>query len=426
MTNTMQFARATGARFLGALQYQDYRTMWYATMAAGAAAWALIVARGVLAYDLSGSSLLVGVVTFSAMAPQMVVPFIAGYMADRFDRRKVLAWSFALNVVQNLVLAALVFTGQVQVWHMVVLSLVNGTARSVQMPTSQSLVPNLVPKERLLNAVALNSATMQASRLIGPMLIVPLLATVDIGWSLTVCALLYCYGLAAILRIKTQSVGLIDRSKGAVANFLQGFVSIYTHPPLLAVVLISVLHCALTMSFESMLPGFSHGRLGLGEEGFALLMMADGAGALVIVVILAGIESERTRGKLLLWLGVVSGLAPMALAASGALTGAWASLFFIGASQAGFMTLSQVLGQYMVPDTVRGRANGVYTFHVGGMMAIFNLVNGALAEALSVSLVLSVLGGVFVVIMGLSLLVSPLRQIYTLGLRKELLAEARA
>ncbi|MBI4340637.1 MAG: MFS transporter [Chloroflexi bacterium] len=422
----MQFAWATGARFLGALQYRDYRTMWYATMAAGAAAWALIVARGALAYDLSGSSLLVGVVTFSAMAPQMVVPFFAGYMADRFDRRKLLAWSFAINVVQNLALAALVFTDQVQVWHMVALSLVNGVARAVQMPTSQSLVPNLVPKERLLNAVALNSATMQASRLMGPLLIVPLLATVDIGWSLVVCALLYCYGLAAILRIKTQSTGSIDRAKGAVANFLEGFSYIYTHPVLLAVVLVSVLHCALTMSFESMLPGLARERLGMGQEGFALLMMADGAGALVIVVTLAGIESERTRGKLLLWLGLVSGLAPMALAASGVTSGAWASMFLIGASQAGFMTLSQVLVQYMVPDSVRGRASGIYTFHVGGMMAVFNLVNGALAEALSVPLILTVTGGAFVVIMGLSLLRGPLRQIYASGLRQDLQAQARA
>lgn len=424
MASVADFARATGSRFLGALQYKDYRTMWYATMAAGAAAWALIVARGVLAYDLSKSSLLVGLVTFSAMAPQMVVPFFAGYLADRIDRRRLLAWSFGVNVAQNAVLAALAFSGHIQAWHIVALSLVNGVARAVQIPTSQSLVPNLVPREKLLNAVALNAATMQGSRLVGPLLISPLLATVGIGWSFLLCGALYCYGLVMVRRIQTPSTGVIDRSRGAVANFFAGFSYIYSHPMLLSVVLIAVLHCALTMSFESMLPELAKEKLGMGMEGFAFLMMADGAGALVVVVMLAGIQSEKARGQLLLWLGIASGMALVALAMAGGLAGAWTSMFFLGASQAGFMTLTHVLVQYLVPDALRGRASGIYSFHVGSMMAVFNLVYGALASVWGAQVVLATAGVAFVALMGLSLLRAPLRSLYAAGLRQELQPQA--
>lgn len=418
------FARSTATRFLAALAYRDYRTMWYATMSAGAAAWALIVARGALTYSLSESSALVGVVTFAALAPQFVVPFLAGYLADRFDRRRVLAGAFGVNVAQNLVLAVLAFQGSIEIWHIIALSLVNGVARSTQMPTAQSLVPNLVPHEKLLNAVALNSATMQASRLVGPLLIAPLLALVGIGWSFLVCGVLYLLSLLMTTRIRTPSTGVVDASKGTVANFLAGFSYVYSHPLLLSIVLLAVLHCALTMSFESMIPVLATSKLAAGREGFAYLMMGVGTGALVTVVLLAGIQNESVRGQLLLWLGIVSGLGPVALALSTNLPSAWSSAALMGGSQAGFMTLTHVLIQTIVPDAVRGRVSSIFTFHVGGMMAAFNLINGTLADVISAPAVLTATGTAFVVIMGLSLLRSNLRVLYVAGLGRRAVPQA--
>ena len=175
--------RSIPERFLAALHYQDYRTLWTANMFAGAAAWALIVARGWLAFDITetNSNLWVGVVTFMAMAPRFfLTPFI-GFIADRFDRQTVLSWSYTLNLVHSAILALLVMFGEAGIWHLVVLSLVNGSLRSVQQTTTQSLVPNLVPRDRLLNAVALNQATQQGSRLVGPLAILPLLAFFDVS-----------------------------------------------------------------------------------------------------------------------------------------------------------------------------------------------------------------------------------------------------
>ena len=421
-----EFLHSTSSRFLAALAYRDYRIMWYATMSAGGAAWALIVVRGALVYSMTESSALVGIVTFAAMGPQFIVPFFSGYLADRFDRRRILSGAYAVNVLHNVVLASLAFTGNIEIWHLVSLSVLDGTARATQIPTSASLVPNLVPPDKLLNAVALSSATMQASRLVGPAFIAPLLAYFGIGWSFVVCTVLYLISFGMTLRIQTASTGMVDKTKGGIANVLAGFSYVYSHPFLLSLVLLSVLHCALTMSFESLIPVFVSNKLGIGQEGFAYVMTGVGAGALLIVTILAGIQSEHVRGRLVLWLGVISGLSPIAMAFAFNLSGAWMAAAFMGGSQAGFMTLTHVVVQTIVPDSVRGRVSSIFTFHVGGMMAIFNLVNGAVSDVIDVSIVFIVTGLAFVIVMGFSLMVSHIRLLYSIGVNRTVAPQASA
>ena len=165
----------TRDRFLLALQYQDYRNLWIATTFSASAAWALIIARGWLTFDLTGSSFWVGLVTFAAMLPQVFSSPIAGFLADRFDRVRVLQWTFALNMANNSLLAVLVMNGVDAPWILVLLALVNGTLRASQMTVSTALVPNLVAKEHLMNAIALNQATQQGARMTGALAIIPLL-----------------------------------------------------------------------------------------------------------------------------------------------------------------------------------------------------------------------------------------------------------
>ena len=184
----------TNNRFLSALQFRDFRVLWIGSIAAGAAAWALIVARGWLVWDMSHSSLDVAIVTFLAMIPRVIIPPFSGYLADRFERRKVMAGLFSLNLGHNLILAMLIFAGDIQMWHLMTMAFIDGSARSAQMPVGQALVPNLVPRDRLLNAVALNQATMHGSRLIGPLAILPLLI-LGIEWAFLLCSGFYLISL---------------------------------------------------------------------------------------------------------------------------------------------------------------------------------------------------------------------------------------
>ena len=411
-------------RFLAALHYRDYRTLWIANLCAGAAAWALIVARGALAFEIMDSSLWVGVVTFMAMAPRVFTTPLIGFIADRFDRQTVLSWTYGFNLTHNVILALLVMFGEVGIWHLVVLSLINGILRSAQQTTTQSLVPNLVPRERLLNAVALNEATQQGSRLFGPLAIAPLLAlfgvvgdggnasNVGVSAAFWLCSVFYGLGLIQVLRITTRSTGKIDPNRSFFQNLAAGFVYTYQHPMLMAMVLLAVGHCSLTMSYESMLPAISQEKLGAGSAGFSYLLAGVGAGALVSSVFLAGIRNESTRGRVFLFFALTSGLGPIALALSTNRELSIAATVFMGVNQAGFMTITHAIIQSIVPDEIRGRISGVYSVHVGGSMALANLTNGSLSDLLNAPLVMAAGGIIFIVLIASSVGLSPLRRIY--------------
>jgi len=162
--------------YFASLKYPDFLKMWLASMFAGSSYWALIVVRAWVVYQLSDSNMLVGLVTFAAMIPRVLVTPFVGYLSDKFQRRKILQIMFFVNFVHNLGLSILYFLDFILPWHLVVLAFIQGSARAAQMPSGQSLVPNIVPRDKLLNAVALNMSTVHATRLIGPLAVAPFLS----------------------------------------------------------------------------------------------------------------------------------------------------------------------------------------------------------------------------------------------------------
>ena len=298
----------------------------------------------------------------------------------------------------------------------VILAFANGSVRAAQMPAGQALIPNLVPRHLLLNAIALNQATQNGSRLVGPAAIAPLLATTGAEGAFLLCTGFYAISLVQTLRIKTASTGEIDQTKGMVANVLEGLNYVYKTPALRAIVMLAFFHCGLTMSFESVLPVLARDRLGAEGAGFSYMMMAVGGGALVAVVGVAGIRDEINRGRMFLYLGILSGLSPGILALSSSMTMALIGAAAMGATQAGFMTITHTMIQSITPDGIRGRVGAVYSVHIGGMMASANLVYGGMADFIDPPKLLFVGGIAFIVVMFLSWQQVTCRQIYTKGL----------
>ena len=416
---------------LGALQHAEFRRLWTATAFSQSSAWALIVARAALALNETGASSAAGIVTFAAMMPSVIMSPVAGYLADRFDRRRVLAAAYGVNLVQNLVLALLVITGTLEFWQLVLLSTVNGFARATQMPAAQALLPNLVPRSKLVNAVAFHHATIQASKLTGPLFILPVVLLGYSEWAFVISLGLYVVGLALVLQIRTVSRGVVDKSKSALSNLVQGLSFVYHHKLLLPLFLVVIFHCCLTMSYETLFPVLSRDRLGLEDGaqlymGGNLLMIGIGAGSLVSSFAIAGLGSEVIRGRTLLVLGVLSGLTPILMGFSVNLVTAVVAAFLVGLSQAGFMTLSSAMVQQIVPDEIRGRVMAVYSWHLQGAMASFNLVNGILADTawLNATRILGGFGSIFTGMMTLSVLNGPLRGLYNRGIGSRAAAEA--
>ena len=419
------------SRMLDPLRYAEFRRLWGATVFSQSSAWALIVARAALALNETGTSSAAGIVTFAAMMPSVVMAPIAGYLADRFDRRRVLAAAYSVNLVQNLVLALLVITGNIEFWQLVVLSTVNGFARATQMPAAQALLPNLVPRERLVNAVAFHHATQQASKLTGPLFTLPVVLLGYSEWAFVISLGLYVAGLSLVLQIRTVSRGVVDRTRSVLGNLGQGLAFVYSHRLLLPLFLVVVVHCALTMSYETLFPVLSRERLGLidGAElykGGNFLMIGIGAGSLVSSFAIAGLGSEVVRGRTLFILGVLSGVSLLLMSLSFNVATAVIAAFVVGLSQAGFMTLSGAMVQQIVPDEIRGRVMAVYSWHLLSAMASFNLMNGILADTvwLNATRILGGFGVVFTGLMTLSAINRPLRGLYNRGIGTRAAAEA--
>ncbi len=399
-------------RYSVALHYRDFRWIWLGSLGGQSAYWALIVARGIFVLQETGSSTQVGVTTFVAMAPRFILPPLTGYLADRFDRRAVLATAYGLQLSHAVVLAALALTGMLEVWHVVVLALLNGSFRTFQMTATQTLIPNVVPREHWLNAMAMNQVSQQGSRLFGPGLIAPALLLFDVSIAFLVSTSFYLVGIAAILSIRTRSTGELTRGSRIGASLWAAMRYAWLDPQLRALFILLALHCSMAMSFESMLPALAQDLLGDANASVGYLMMGVGAGALVGVIGIAGLRSASGRGMLLLITGVVSGASMLLLATANNTTMALLGTAAMGGSQAAFMAIGGAMVQSLAPDGMRGRISGLNQINIGGTMAVMNLVNGFAADRFGAPNVLLVLGLGFTAIVVVSLVFGTLRGIY--------------
>ena len=363
-------------------------------------------------FDLHDASIWVGAVTFAAMIPRFLFSPFAGLIVDRFDRRGILGTVLALSSLHTIVLALLVIVEAIQVEYVIALAFLDGSARAVLMPATGALIPNLVPRTHLLNAVALNAATTHGSRFLGPLAVSPFMGGAGIAGAFILCGCLYALGIALTLVIKTSSSGVVRKDQTIVKNILEGVIYLYHHPLLRPLLLLTVMHCAFTMSFESLLPALSVEKLDAQESAFSYLMMSVGAGALIGVMFLAGIKNDAIRGKVLLFLGIFSGLTPIALAGAPTLPIALVAAASMGISQSTFMALFATIVQSTIPDSIRGRVTSVNNLHIGGSMALCNLMNGALADILGAPILLFIPGVAFAIIMVVSLRLPSLQMFY--------------
>ena len=386
-----------------ALQYPEFRRLWSANATAQAASWALIVTRGWLIYRESESTLLVGLATFAAMGPMLIVPPIVGVLADRFDRRRILSLAYATDAAQSGTLMLLAATGLIEVWMVVALSLVNGVSRATQLPTSQALAATLVPPDRLLNALALNASTQHGSRLFGPGIVTPLLAVAGAPAAFLVSFVLYLVALSQARAL--APLPTVPRSgAGFFADFVGGLNYVYERPVLRLMLLILVCHCGLTMAFESLLRSFADNNLRAGDEGFGALMMGVGSGALIASVLVSGLQTHRGRGNALIIAGLTSGLGQVLLAFSTSLV--------LGVVAAAIMTMGQAVTQSIAVDEYRGRVASINAFSLGGMMATMNLLNGSIAEIFGAQSLLLIDGIIFTAVVLITIVPMTGRKVY--------------
>ena len=357
----------------------------------------MTVARAWLVFELSGSAFAVALTTFSSLFGTFVMVPLGGVLADRTDRRALLLASMTAPMVLSVLLAGLTVSGGVEVWQVVALSFLASLVQAVGQPASRALTPSYVPPDDLLNAVSLRNAAMRGPRLFGPLLAAPLLASVGPEGVFLCAAGLYAAATTNLLRLpKVERPTPAGKRVSIATDFAEGVRYVTRVPPVNLFVGLVATHCAMTMSFDSLLPTLSREEFAGGASLFSYMFMAVGAGGLIATLGMASVRKSSTRGGALMATGLLSGLSLVVIAVSPTPLAAIFGLMLAGGSQAAFMSLTEVLLIESVPDRLRGRVMGVYTMNNAGLMAVFALVNGFVVDLWTVQSLFMVLGLLFV------------------------------
>lgn len=407
----------TTANPLSSLRYRDNRVFWLGTSFSSIGQAAFLVASSWIAFRLGGSSA-VGIVTFATMIPLFLATLVGGLLADRRERRFLVVTSEAAQGVIAVVIAVQALRGSMPLGALVVLVFLSGIARAIEMPTVQAVLPSLVPRNELLNIFSLNNMANRGSRFVGPAIVAPILGLGGLRAAAFAYLIIAAFYLLAALQV--ARVPKMHHQHETTLNLreqvVEGVRYIGAHSVLGLLLGVIVLHCLLTMSFDSTLPLFASQNLHGDGAIYSSMVSAMGLGSIAAALLLAGIHSERWRGALLLIGGLGSGLATALMAISMNNLFALSAIFLVGAMTTWFMTLANTMMQEAVPDQLRGRVSGIYLMSASGVMSFGNLGAGYLAASVGSALVLGVPALLFVVLLIVISGVRPsLRRLYRAG-----------
>ena len=410
------------SHYFPAILHSDFRALWLAAGASSTAIWGMMMARAWIAFELTDSGLAVGAVTFAGMIPWVLAP-LGGALADRFDRARVLRSAVSLQIVFALILATLAFTGSIALWHLMVLGAANGLLwAAVELPAQQALVPNTVNRAALMNAVLLFGLTPTAvGRLIGPIAGGPMLTGIGAGWIFVLAAVFYGLSILALRRVEVRSTGGGTRNGAGIrsevgGNIREALQFLGRNPRVRLIIALVTVHCTFTMGFDGLLPVHVEDQFGGGAGTFGALLMGIWAGAVLGIMTLIMVKSDRGRGRVFFMAGLVSGVGLAWLGLAPTVGLALVGAVMMGAGGAAFVALGATFIQEVVPDPIRGGVMSVFLMFAGGIMPVMSLANGAASDVIDTSILIAVPAVIFVVILvGWSLMGRELRGLYRAG-----------
>lgn len=382
------------------MRHKDYAFAWGASGLGGASAWTFLIASQWFVLDRSDQSSMVGWFTFASMIPFLIASPLGGLLADRIERKKLTIYTQIFGILTVGCAALLSMLEILELWHLCLLAFIAGSCRTTQEASIVSLITNLVPREDLLNAITLNSATRHGSRVIGMSILIisGLSESITFGTSeFLLGSMVFGAGsVILMLKVNKTSTGETKSKNNPFTGIWEGINYIYARRVVAIFIILVAFHCALAMSFDSILPGFTKERLSsVNETVLAILVVSFGVGSAAGTFLLAGVRDEKQKGLLLLYMGLLSGLSPLILGFSFNISMAFIATLVMGATESIFMALTSTYVQLVTPDRLRGRVTSLYILHAGGIMAFANLGYGYLADLYNAPNVLIVTGILF-------------------------------
>lgn len=399
--NSVQVPGLAGARLprtFKALQHRNYRLFWTGQLVSLTGTWMQSIAQGWLVYLLTKSALSLGVVSFSQFLPVLLFTLLGGVAADRFDRQKLVLFTQSASLLQATLLATLTLTGAVQLWHVIGLAFLLGTINALDTPARQSLIHELVSREDLMNAIALNSTVFNSTRIVGPAIAGTLLGALSawihaqfsldadgatriaIGVCFALNALSYSGVIVGLLlmdrhpREKNSNRESVWRSLWAGLNYAR------RDNRVLALLSLMGVSSIFGFSYMTLMPLYAGEILKVGPQGYGFLMAAAGLGALTGALILASLGNYQRKGALLTVGNFVFPLMLLVFAQSTLFPVSLIALVGFGWGLITQNALTNTLLQTIVPGELRGRILSLYTLMFMGMLPFGSLQVGAIAE----------------------------------------------
>lgn len=362
------------------LRHRNYRLLWFGTLVSSSGDWMDQIAFNWLVYELTHSAVALGLANLFRLAPILVFTLIGGVVADRVERRRLMFTTQTVAMLLALVLAVLVSTGLVQVWMVFVIAAGRGIMMSFNQPARQSLISDLVPAESLMNAIALNSATLNLTRVIGPAIGGGLIATVGVAGAFYFNAASFLAVLAGLAMMRFSARTARSRA-GMLADLAGGVRYLNGQPTLRTLVLLALLPMVFGMPYMTMLTLFAKDVLRAGGIGLGLLTAASGVGAVLGALFVASLRDTTYRGRLMLGGLVAFGAALVAFSVSPWLWLSLLALIGVGISQQMYMATNNTLIQVYVAEEYRGRVLSTL-FLNRGMVPLGTMLAGFGAAAL--------------------------------------------
>jgi MFS family permease len=389
-TPDQRVAAAAGAPFgetFRALRTRNYRLFYAGQSISLSGTWMQTVAQALLVLQITDSKIALGTVTMLQFLPITIFVLFAGVIADRVPKRNFMLLTQLLAMAQALTLAALVWSGRVELWHIYGLALVLGLANAFEQPTRQAFVVEMVGREDLMNAVALNSGMFNGARLIGPAIGGLVIAAFGLKWAFLFNAVSFVPVVAGLLMMDVSKLyatkGRVSAGGNPIDELRDGFRFAFRTPPVLLILILVAIVGTFGYNFTVMLPLLSRYVLGLGAAGLGFMTAAVGLGALISALTLAS-RNEVTRRTLFVG-GAAFGLLLGAVAFSQWYAVTLVFLLFLGVADTVFAATANTSLQLATPDHLRGRVMALYMLLFAGSRPIGGFLTGFMAEHLGVS-----------------------------------------
>ncbi len=378
---------------LRALNHRDFRRFWTGQLVSLVGTWMQSVGQSWLVLELTNSPFKLGLINTLQFGPALCFSFVAGVIADRVPKRRLILATQTALMLQAFSLSALAWTGHVRYWHIAVLASLYGLATTLDMPTRQSFLVEMVGKDDLMNAIALNSAIFNGARVMEPAAAGLLVARYGVAIAFLLNGLSFLAVILALLGIRTEGLPQ-PRGESSVFQDVGAGVRYAVGTPLVSLKL-GLLMCVslFVINHSVLVPILARDVLREGAQGFGLLMASLGAGAVAGALALAMLGSGRPRLGILLAGAVVVSAGTLALAAVRHFWPAAFGLTLIGFSQIVFLASCNSTLQVMVPDRFRGRIMSLYAFVFLGVTPIGAFFVGSVAEIWGVSAAFAAGGG---------------------------------